>query len=96
MTGKDFHLHICSMLGDYYDGDCTSLTLTLSDGEIGFMAGHSPAAVAVVPGALRLRLPDGSLHKAAAGQGLARFRNNDALVLLETIEPPSLEKTEKE
>lgn len=90
MSARDFHVHICSMLGDFYDGDCTSLTLTLSDGEIGLMANHSPVAAAVVPGALRLRLPDGSLHRAVAGQGLARFRNNDALVLLETIEPPSL------
>lgn len=87
-----FHLHICSMLGDYYDGDCASLTLTLSDGEIGLMANHSPVAAAVVPGALRLRLPDGSVYKAAAGQGLARFEDNDALVMLETIEPPSLKK----
>ena len=81
-----FHLHICSMTEDFYDGECVSLTLPLSDGELGVLANHSPISAAVVPGALRCRLPDGSVIQAAAGYGLARFAENDALVLLEQIE----------
>lgn len=81
-----FHLHICSMAGDFYEGECVSLTLPLSDGEIGLLAKHSPVSAAVVPGALRCRLPDGSVIAAGVGHGLARFAENDALVLLESIE----------
>lgn len=81
-----FHLHICSMTGDFYEGECVSLTLPLSDGEFGVLANHSPLSAAVVPGNLRCRLPDGSVIKAAVGRGLARFAKNDALVLLEHIE----------
>ena len=81
-----FHLHICSMTSDFYEGECVSLTLPLSDGEIGLLANHSPVSAAVVPGALRCRLPDGSEIKASVGHGLARFAENDALVLLERIE----------
>ena len=81
-----FHLHICSMTSDFYEGECVSLTLPLSDGELGLLANHSPVSAAVVPGTLRCRLPDGSVIEAAVGRGLARFAKNDALVLVERIE----------
>ena len=84
-----FHLHICSMTGDFYEGGCVSLTLPLSDGELGVLANHSPLSAAVVPGSLRCRLPDGSVIEAVTGHGLARFAKNDALVLLESIESGS-------
>ena len=83
---KAFHLRICSMTSDFYEGECVSLTLPLSDGELGLLANHSPVSAAVVPGALRCRLPDGSAIEAAVGHGLARFAENDALVLLESID----------
>ena len=81
-----FHLHICSMTQDFYDGACVSLTLPLSDGELGLLANHSPVSAAIVPGALRCRLPDGSAIEATVGPGLERFAENDALVLVERIE----------
>ena len=84
-----FHLHISSMTGDFYEGECVSLTLPLSDGEIGLLANHSPVSAAIVPGALRCRLPDGKVLEAATGHGLARFAENDALVLVESIESVS-------
>ena len=83
---KSFHAHICSMTEDFYEGECVSLTLPLSDGELGLLAHHSPVSAALVPGALRCRLPDGSVISAAVGHGLARFAENDALVLLEQID----------
>ena len=87
-----FHVHICSMTNDFYEGECVSLTLPLPDGALGLLANHSPVSAAIVPGALRCRLPDGSVIEAAVGHGLARFRENDALVLLESID----DKTGKE
>ena len=81
-----FHVYICSMTGDFYEGECASLTLPLPDGELGVLANHSPFSAAIVPGALRCRLPDGSVIAATVGHGLARFAENKALVLLEQIE----------
>lgn len=80
------------MTGDFYEGACVSLTLPLPDGEIGLLANHSPLSAAVVPGALRCRLPDGSVMEATVGHGLARFAGNDALVLLERIEGKTSEE----
>ncbi len=79
-----FHLHICSMAGDFYNGECVSLTLPLSDGILGVMARRSPFAAAVVPGLLRYCPPEGEAVEVDVGAGIARFENNDALVLLDS------------
>ena len=81
-----FKLHIRSADADFYEGDCVSLSLRLSDGEMGLMANHSPMAAAVVPGTLFFRLPDGTAVNAVGGNGLVRFENNDALLLLDSVE----------
>lgn len=83
-----FNLHIRSADRDFYEGECVSLSVTLSDGQIGLLQNHSPIAAAVVPGMLTCRLPDGSVFYAAIGGGILRFENNDALLLLDSIERP--------
>ena len=83
-----FNLHIRSADRDFYEGECTALTLSLSDGQLGLMANHSPMVAAVIPGLLTFRLPDGSAIAAAAGSGIVRFERNDALVLLDSVERP--------
>lgn len=83
-----FHLHICSAERELYDGDCVSLTLEASDGALGLLANHTPMVAAVVPGKLSYRLPGGTEVSAAAGGGIVRFANNDALVLLDSVEKP--------
>lgn len=83
-----FNLHIRSANRDFYEGECVSLTLPVSDGHLGLLAGHSPLVAAVVPGKLTCRLADGTSFLAAAGAGIVRFERNDALVLLDSIERP--------
>lgn len=83
-----FNLHIRSADRDFYEGECTALSLRLSDGELGFLANHSPMVAAIVPGLLTYRTPQGETVAAAAGSGIVRFADNDALVLLDSIERP--------
>ena len=85
---NEFNLHIRSVDRVFYEGKCVSLTLTLTDGQLGLMANHSPMVAALIPGLLSYRLADGAVVVAAAGSGMARFENNDALVLLDSIERP--------
>lgn len=85
---NEFNLHIRSVDRDFYEGKCVSLTLTLPDGQQGLMANHSAMVAALIPGLLSYRLADGTTVVAAAGSGMARFENNDALVLLDSIERP--------
>lgn len=83
-----FKVHIRAADRDFYEGECVSLTVPISDGQIGVLAFHAPLAAAVVPGLLTCRLPDGATLTAAAGHGFLRFENNDALLLLDSVEAP--------
>ena len=81
-----FKLHIYAVDKALYDGDCVSLTVPITDGQIGVMANHVPLAAAVVPGRITYRLPDGTKAEADCGAGILRFANNDALLLLDSAE----------
>ena len=83
-----FNLHVRSADRDFYEGECVGLTLALPDGQLGLLANHSPMVAAVVPGLLTYRLNDGTVVTAAAGSGIVRVENNDALVLLDSVERP--------
>ena len=85
---KTFHLRVSAMDRVFYEGECVSLKLPITDGQLGLMANHSPVAAAVAPGKLCAALPGGKKLEAVVAQGFARFENNDALVLVESIERP--------
>lgn len=80
-----FKLHIYAVDKALYDGECTSLIVPITDGQFGVLANHVPVAAAVVPGKLTYRLADGSTAETAVGHGILRFANNDALVLLDSV-----------
>lgn len=92
---KTFRLRVSAMDRVFFDGECVSLRLPITDGQLGIMANHSPVAAAVVPGRLSVTLPDGKKLEAAVSHGFARFDSNDALVLVESIERPEDIETER-
>ncbi|MBR1660168.1 MAG: ATP synthase F1 subunit epsilon [Oscillospiraceae bacterium] len=85
---EGFTVHILSTERNFYEGAVTSLVLPTSDGQVGILAGHSSMAAAIVPGILSCRLPDGSTLTAVVSHGLARFEDNDAMVLVGSAEKP--------
>ena len=44
-----FHLRVLASDRAFYDGDCESLTVPVSDGELGILAHHSNLVAAAVP-----------------------------------------------
>ena len=85
---KEFRVRIISSDRKFYEGGCLSLTLPVLDGELGIMAGHSGAVAAVVPGIMRMVLPDGTSMTAAVSHGLARVEDGEAYVLVGSAEQP--------
>ena len=77
-----FHLRVLASDRAFYDGDCESLTVPVSDGELGILAHHSNLVAAVVPGALRARLPDGRFSEAAISGGLLKGTDDISDALL--------------
>ena len=83
-----FHLRVLAADRAFYDGDCESLTVPTSDGELGILAHHSNLVAAVIPGALRARLPDGRFAEAAISGGLLKVEDGDVLLLADSVERP--------
>ena len=48
-----FKLKIMAADKIFYDGDCTSLVVNVSNGEVGILANHTAEVLAVVPGVLK-------------------------------------------
>ena len=57
---KAFHLEILSPERTFYNGDCVSLMVPISDGMLGIMAGHTPLTAAIVDGEVTFVKPDGT------------------------------------
>ena len=83
-----FHLRVLASDRAFYGGDCESLSVPVSDGELGILAHHSNLVAAVVPGALRARLPDGRFAEAAISGGLLKVEDGDVLLLADSVERP--------
>ena len=85
---KTFRLRILAAERTFYDGPCLSLTVPTIDGLYGLMALHENVVIAIIPGMLTLHTPDGGEQIAAVSEGMLKMENNEALVLVDTIERP--------
>ena len=83
---RTFHLRILAAERTFYDGACASLTVPTIDGRYGLMALHENVVIAIVPGELTLHTADGEEQIAAVSEGMLKMVNNEALVLVDTIE----------
>lgn len=83
-----FQVHILAADHTFYEGPCESLTVPSVDGELGILAHHSDIIAAIVPGELRCRTPEGTVHRAAVSRGLMKAEKGDVLVLVDTAERP--------
>ncbi len=79
-----FHLEILSPEREFYNGDCLSLTLPISDGMIGIMAHHSPLTAAIPDGELGFRIPSGEQITCAVTRGMVDVGDNRVVVLCES------------
>ncbi len=86
---NSFRLHILAADRTFYDGLCESLIIPAPDGQYGIMASHANTICAIVPGTLRLRVPDGKGEQiAAVSSGVVKIEDNDVLVLVDSAERP--------
>lgn len=83
-----FFLRILKADEAFFQGECLSLSIPLSDGQYGILAGHSNMVGAIVPGALRYQPPGEPPRTAAVSHGLIKVENNQVLLLVESVERP--------
>lgn len=85
---KTFPLRVLAPERTFFDGACTSLTVPTIDGRYGLMAQHENVVIAIIPGELTLHTESGEEQIAAVSEGMLKMEDNEALVLVDTIERP--------
>ena len=83
-----FHLEILSPERTFYNGDCVSLVVPITNGMFGIQAHHEPVTAAIADGEVRFTLPDGSRRVCAVSGGMVDVSDNDARILCESALAP--------
>lgn len=83
-----FTLNVLAAEKPFYNGECEALQIPTHDGQYGILAMHSDMILAIAPGTLKFKVPDGEEYIAAVSSGLAKIENNSVLLLVDTIERP--------
>ena len=83
-----FSLRILTAEEPMYEGECLSLQFPCADGQYGIQAKHSPMLVAMVPGLLIYRTPDGSECRLSVSNGMVKVGKAGVLVLADAAEKP--------
>lgn len=79
----------------FYNGDCISLVLPVTDGMLGIQADHPPITAAIVPGLATFTLPDGTVRECVVSRGLFDISKNDLRILCESVISPEDIEDEK-
>lgn len=83
-----FSLHILAAERSFYEGDCISLVVPLTDGLYGIQSKHRNMVAAIVPGIMEYSLPNEERVEACVSQGILIVADNDVKVLVDTVETP--------
>ena len=84
----EFSLRIVASNKVFYGGASEIVIVPALDGEYGFMAHHDDMVVAMKPGELRFKKPDGTWESAVVGGGVAQCANNRVTILVDSAERP--------
>ena len=83
-----FELCVLAAEKPFFEGKCMSLIIPTNDGQQGILAMHSNMIAAIVPGFMKITVPDGTEIVAAVSEGIVKVENNNVLLLVDTIERP--------
>ena len=83
-----FPLHVLTAVKPFYEGECVSLVIPTASGFYGIQAKHSNFVGSIIPGEMKMTLPDGSVVTAAVADGIVKVEGGEVLVLVDTAERP--------
>ncbi len=80
-----FYLEILSPDRTFYEGECLSLVVPVSDGMLGIMANHTPLSAAIEDGEISFTQPGGKTVICAVVRGMVDVTDNKVQVLCESV-----------
>lgn len=81
------HLTIVTPYKKFYEGDVSSVVITTTDGQMGFMAGHPPIIVSLKPGMSHF-IEDGETRYFTISEGYSEVDGDKVLVVCNAAEFP--------
>ena len=84
---EKFILNITASSGEFFQGECESLTLPTADGQYGVQAGHSPVLVALEMGIMQFTV-NGETRNVLVGDGIAEVTPAYVVLLVDSAERP--------
>ena len=84
---EKFILNITASSGEFFQGECESLTLPTADGQYGVQAGHSPVLVALEMGIMQFTV-NGETRSVLVGDGIAEVTPTYVVLLVDSAERP--------
>ena len=78
-----FHLEILTPERAFYQGECVSLIVPITDGMLGIMANREPITASITSGEAYYTTPDGKKTLFSVAGGLIDVSNNHVRVLCE-------------
>ena len=84
---EKFILNITASSGEFFQGECESLTLPTADGQYGVQAGHSPVLVALEMGIMQFTV-NGETRSVLVGDGIAEVTPTYVVLLVDSAEHP--------
>lgn len=85
---NNFTLNILAAEKPFFQGECISVVVPISDGQYGIMANHSDMIAAIVPGIVKITDSIGKEAIAVVSEGLIKVEDNSVLLLVDTAEHP--------
>lgn len=80
---EKFVLNITASSGEFFQGECESLTLPTADGQYGVQAGHSPVLVALEMGIMQFTV-NGETRSVLVGDGIAEVTPTYVVLLVDS------------
>ncbi|HHT16882.1 MAG TPA: ATP synthase F1 subunit epsilon [Papillibacter sp.] len=85
---KVFNLEVLTPERPFFEGEAVSLTVTTTDGQFTFLAGHAPIVMPVVVGSIVIKTPEGQTIEAFNSEGFLELGHELTSVYLQACERP--------
>lgn len=85
---KPFYLKVVASDKTFFDGECTSLVVPVSDGKMGILAGHSDAVILVTVGEMEITSLSDEKIEAFVSSGLLEIIDGEVTIVVISAEKP--------
>jgi len=85
---KTMRVEIASPEGEMFSGVATMLQIKGADGELGIHPGHLQLLTRIVPGAIRIHIPEGEEELMYISGGMMEVQPHQVSILADSIERP--------